>query len=182
MTGKERRNKILDEIKNSSAPVSGSKLASDFGISRQVVVQDIALLRTAGHDIISTNRGYILSASPSHTACTRVFKVLHTDDQIEDELCSIVDLGGTVLDVFVSHKTYGLIKAELNIRSRLNVREFLAEISSGKSRPLKNITESYHYHTVSAENHEILDMIHDALLERGFLAEIDAWDAEHIVG
>ena len=60
MTGSDRRQEILKNIKESDRPVSGSKLAKDYDVSRQVIVQDIALLRASGYDIISTNRGYVL--------------------------------------------------------------------------------------------------------------------------
>ena len=85
MTGSKRREEIINKIKSSTSPISGKALAQLYGVSRQVIVQDIALLRTAGYDIISTNRGYLLNA-PLTTS--RVFKVSHTDAQTEDELCS----------------------------------------------------------------------------------------------
>ncbi len=93
MTGSDRREDIILQIQKSTCPLSGTKLAALYHVSRQVIVQDIALIRAAGYDIISTNRGYILNAAVS---ASRVFKVKHTDEQLEDELCSIVDLGGTV--------------------------------------------------------------------------------------
>ena len=52
----------MDQIKNSDRPVSGSALAKTFQVSRQVIVQDIALIRAEGNNVISTNRGYILNA------------------------------------------------------------------------------------------------------------------------
>ena len=81
----------MDQIKNSDRPVSGSALAKTFQVSRQVIVQDIALIRAEGNNVISTNRGYILNAP--HTV-SRIFKVHHTDADLENELCGIVDLGG----------------------------------------------------------------------------------------
>ena len=87
MTGPERRTAIINQIKTSSAPVPGKALAAQYEVSRQVIVQDIALIRAAGHDIISTNRGYILHES--HLV-ERIFKVKHTDDQVEDELYTFV--------------------------------------------------------------------------------------------
>ena len=51
MTGSDRRQEILKNIKESDRPVSGSKLAKDYDVSRQVIVQDIALLRASGYDI-----------------------------------------------------------------------------------------------------------------------------------
>ncbi len=168
MTGSDRRQEILKNIKESDRPVSGSKLAKDYDVSRQVIVQDIALLRASGYDIISTNRGYVLEGQ---TCAERVFKVRHTDEQLETELCTIVDLGGQVKNVMVNHKVYGHIEAELGITSRRKVKEFLADIESGKSTPLKNITSDYHYHTVTADREETLGMIEEELRKLGFLVE-----------
>lgn len=168
MTGSQRRQEILKEIKDSQAPVSGSKLAKAYDVSRQVIVQDIALLRASGYDIISTNRGYVLEGQ---VCAERVFKVRHTDDQLEAELCAVVDLGGQVKNVMVNHKVYGHIEAELGITSRRKVKEFLEDIKSGKSTPLKNITSDYHYHTVTADSEETLDLIEDELRKLGFLVE-----------
>lgn len=168
MTGSERREAIVSRIKDSAAPVSGTALAASFGVSRQVIVQDIALIRAAGHDILSTNRGYIINEPRS---VTRVFKVKHTDEQVEEELNSIVDLGGCVRNVMVNHRVYGHLEAELNITSRRRVAEFLRDLESGKSSPLKNITSGYHYHTVEADSEETLDMIGEMLEEKGFLVE-----------
>lgn len=140
--------------------------AEAYDVSRQVIVQDIALIRASGYDIISTNRGYILGR-PS--AVSRTFKVRHTDEQLEEELYSIVDLGGTVRNVMVNHKVYGQMEALLHITSRRKAAEFIADIRSGKSSPLKNITSDYHYHTVDADSEETLDMIEEMLAEKGFL-------------
>ena len=94
VSGKERRKQILELIRQSFAPLSGARLGQLTGVSRQVVVQDIALLRTEGHEIISTARGYIL---PAEEKCvSRKFKVYHTDERMEEELNTIVDLGGAV--------------------------------------------------------------------------------------
>lgn len=168
MTGSDRRQEILKNIKENDRPVSGSKLAKDYDVSRQVIVQDIALLRASGYDIISTNRGYVLEGQ---TCAERVFKVRHTDEQLETELCTIVDLGGQVKNVMVNHKVYGHIEAELGITSRRKVKEFLEDIESGKSTPLKNITSDYHYHTVTADSEETLGMIEEELRKLGFLVE-----------
>ncbi len=168
LTGTERRDKIIERIRSSKTPVSGSALAECCEVSRQVIVQDIALIRAAGYDIISTHRGYILNAP--HTV-NRTFKVRHTDERMEEELCSIVDLGGCVVNVIVNHRVYGRMKAELGIRSRRNVMEFLQGIQSGKSSPLKNITSDYHYHMVEADCEKTLDMIEETLREKEFLVE-----------
>ena len=126
------------------------------------------MIRAAGYDILSTHRGYVLNAP--HTV-SRTFKVRHTDERMEEELCSIVDLGGCVVDVMVNHRVYGQMKARLGIRSRRNVTEFLQDIQSGKSSPLKNITSDYHYHMIEADNEKTLDMVEQLLREKGFLIE-----------
>lgn len=168
MTGSERRAGIIRQIQKSSKPVSGSELAKSYNVSRQVIVQDIALIRAKGYDIISTNRGYILNIPRS---VSRVFKVQHTDEELTDELYAIVDLGGCVENVMVNHKVYGHIEANLNISSRRKVYEFMNDIKNGKSSPLKNITSNYHYHTVSADSEETLDLIENELRQMGFLIE-----------
>lgn len=146
----------------------GKALAAEFDVSRQVIVQDIALIRAAGHDVISTNRGYVIQEEAS---ANRVFKVKHTDEQVEEELYAIVDLGGCVRNVMVNHKIYGHMEADLNITSRRKAAEFINGIRSGKSSPLKNITSDYHYHLVEADGEETLDLIEQVLREKGFLVE-----------
>lgn len=166
MTGEERRAEILNTIKMSKIPVSGTALAKKYNVSRQVIVQDIALLRAANVEISSTNRGYLIHFPAK---VTRVVKVFHTDEQIEDELNTIVDMGGRVLDVFIEHALYGHLEAKLAICSRRNVKEFVAEISSGIASPLKNLTCGYHSHTIEADSEEELDIVEEELNRRGYL-------------
>ena len=137
MTGSERRAKIIDIIRNSETPVPGRQLASVCGVSRQVIVQDMALIRTSGTRILSTSRGYVMNEP---AAVFRVFKVHHTDEQTEDELCCIVDLGGKILNVVVNHRVYGRMEAPLKISSRRKVKEFLDDIADRKIQP----AEKYH--------------------------------------
>ena len=166
--GDIRREKIIEIMSNQKEPVSGSDLAKKFSVSRQVIVQDIALIRAAGYEIISTNRGYILNQPK--TVC-RIFKVQHTDEQLEEEMNTIVDLGGCVDNVMIHHRVYGKMEAELALSSRRKVGAFMEDIRSGKSSPLKNITSNYHYHKVSADSEETLDLIEQELREKGFLVE-----------
>lgn len=168
MTGSERREKIISIIENSESPVPGRELASLCGVSRQVIVQDMALIRTSGRPVLSTSRGYVINEAPE---VSRVFKVRHTDEQIEDELSCIVDLGGRVCSVMVNHRVYGRVEAPLKISSRRKIREFMTDIAMGKSSPLKNITSDYHYHTIEAESEEVLDLIEEQLREKGYLVE-----------
>lgn len=165
MKAHDRRKAIVNLLLSSKEAVSGGKLSEEFGVSRQIIVQDITVLKGSGYDILSTHYGYIIQKSPLKE---RVFKVRHTTEQTEDELNLIVDLGGTVVDVFVWHKVYGKMSAQLNIFSRLHVKQFIEGVRTGKSTELMNITGGYHYHTIRAESDGILDKIGTALTERGY--------------
>ena len=123
MSGEERRNRLVAALRKNSAALPARELAQKYDVSRQVVVQDVALLRANGYDIIATNRGYILRNEGS---ITRVFKVHHTREDCADEMNLIVDTGGRIEDVFIFHKHYGVVRADLKIRSRRDVNVFMA--------------------------------------------------------
>lgn len=179
MTGEDRRNEMIKVIKEATTPISGTALAKKFQVSRQIVVQDIAILRAADYRIFSTPKGYILETAVQNVVLgqtdkqkgyTRVYHVSHSDEQIEEELNSIVDMGGRLIDVFVEHEIYGVIKADLPIHCRRHVQEFMEGILSGKSSPLKNLkTGGVHYHTVEADCEKTLDLIEGELRKKGFL-------------
>ncbi len=173
MSGQERREQILKILASSAEPVSGVELAKMLQVSRQIIVQDMALIRANGIDVMATNRGYVYHETKE---ASRVFKVIHTDEQVEEELNLFVDLGGKVEDVFVYHKVYGVIKAVMNIKSRRDVRKYMEDISSGKSTNLKNLTSNYHYHTITAEDEQTLDLIQEELQQKGFLAKLQDYE------
>ena len=163
----KRRKAIVNLLLASKTPISGGELSKQFNVSRQIIVQDITVLKGLGYEIFSTHHGYLLQKSP---LVERVFKLKHTTEQTEDELNSIVDLGGTVVDVFVWHKVYGKISATLNIFSRLHVKQFLEGVRTGKSTELMNITGGYHYHTVRADSEAVLDRIGETLQQKNYIA------------
>lgn len=170
MTGDERRKKIIEKIKKSEKPVPARQLAEEFKVSRQVIVQDMALIRAEGNEIIATNRGYVLKVAGVRE---REIKVHHTDAELEDEMNTIVDFGGMIRNVSIRHRIYGEIEVSLNINSRKKVKDFIENIKSGKSSPLKNITSDYHYHLIEAESDEILDSIEEELDKKGYLIKKD---------
>ena len=53
-----RRGRIVSDLVGSKKPLSGAALAKELGVSRQIIVQDIALLRANGHDIVVNHRVY----------------------------------------------------------------------------------------------------------------------------
>lgn len=167
MKAAERRKAIANLLLSENDAISGSVLSEKFGVSRQIIVQDISVLKGTGYEILSTHNGYMIQKSPLKE---RVFKLYHTSEQTEDELNLIVDLGGTVVDVFVWHKVYGKVEAKLNIFSRLHVKQFLEGVRIGKSTELMNITGGYHYHTVRGASEEVLNRIENGLEARGYIA------------
>lgn len=163
-----RRQKLLRILSASDHPVSGSSLARTLGVSRQVIVQDIALLRAVNANILATTRGYLLyNNQPS--ACHRIYCVNHSDEAIADELNTIVDNGGKVLDVIIEHDIYGQISANLILESRMDVENFCRLLKNTQAKPLNIIAGGVHYHTVEARSEVILDHIEQALKEKGYL-------------
>ena len=177
MKAGERREKLRKILAQSAVPVSGSALAKMLSVSRQIIVTDIAILRAEGFEIISTSQGYM---TPEPRQCKRIFKVHHTREECETELNLFVDCGAVVKDVFVSHRAYGLLRGELDIRSRLDVQAFLESIRSGKSTLLSSTTEGYHYHTLLAPSESVLDTIENRLWEMGFLAKTLDYEPEEL--
>lgn len=167
MDGKERREEILSILRNSKVAVSGSGLAKKLGVSRQVIVQDIALLRAVDKNILATSKGYMLFQSQEKYF--RCLTVMHTPEQIEDELLTIINLGGHVLDVIVAHDVYGQISVDLNIETVVDVRDFCQKISQSNSKPLNILADGMHMHTIEATSIEKLDRIEEALLTKGYL-------------
>lgn len=173
MTVKERHSEILRILKNSATPVSGSSLSKQLGVSRQIIVSDIESIRNDGHMVLSTSKGYVVIPTQY---VERVFKVYHTVDDTEKELNLIVDLGAEIKDVFIYHRVYNEIHANLNISSRHDVQVFCEGIKSGKSSPLLTVTNGYHYHTIVAKDAETLSMVEEELKKKGFLAPLTDYE------
>ena len=120
MTTAERRAEILAQL--GDTPVAARTLATRYGVSRQVIVQDIAVIRAAYPSVISTSRGYV--RQKTEPSCTREFKVRHGDDRSTQEMNLIVDCGGWIKTTSISHRVYGRVTVELDIHSRQDVLEF----------------------------------------------------------
>ena len=167
MKSDERRRSMINLLTASDRPISGGELAAYYGVSRQIIVKDIAILKARRYEICATHTGYIMQP---YLFKERIFKVYHSTEQTEDELNVIVDLGGTVVDVFVWHKAYGKMEAKLNISSKEQIKQFIENVRTGKSVELMHVTGGYHYHTVRADNEDVLDRIEAALSERNYIA------------
>ena len=171
-TAEDRRTRLLRLLQEQGAPLSGTALAKALGVTRQIIVQDIALIRAENHNILSTNKGYLYrDASAENTQPKRVIHVRHSTDQVLDEFLTVLDLGGTVLDVAVEHEIYGQIRADLLIETPQDAREFVDRLSRCRDNPLKVLTDDCHYHTITAPAEKLLDLIEAALRAKGMLLE-----------
>ncbi len=177
MSVSKRHEEMLRALKKSNKPLSGAALSEQFGVSRQIIVQDINRLKSEGHNILATARGYVLL--PDYEV-TRVLKVRHSVEDTARELFLIVDQGAEVRDVFIYHKVYGEIHGPLYISSRRDAEEFIEDMKTGKSSPLSTATSGYHYHTLVAKDESILDRVETELKKAGFLAELTDYEPESI--
>jgi transcriptional regulator of NAD metabolism len=171
MTADERRKNIITAIERSSEPLTGAQLAKAHNVSRQIIVQDIAILRAAGHEIIATPQGYMMMHTGQSKGISRVLAVKHNHDKIEDELTTIVDLGGRILDVIIEHPVYGEYKGRLMMSSRRDVKTYLEAMKKEGAEPLSALTEGVHLHTIEADSIQVLDRIEKVLREKGYLLD-----------
>ena len=170
MKALDRREKIVHLLKNSSQAISGTNLANDLNVSRQLIVGDIALLRASGKDIISTPKGYILNNNHDEEGyIVKIIACKHSKDFIEDELNLIVDEGGTIVNVIVEHSVYGQLTGDLHISSRRDVKDFMKKLSLVDVNPLSELTDGIHLHTIKVKNEEVFEELVKILKEKGYL-------------
>lgn len=172
MTNNARREAIISYLETKNTPINGTELAKHFHVSRQVIVQDIALLRAENRNILSTNKGYVLFHPQSKaTGVTAVLTVRHTAEDTLQEMRSIVDYGGQMLDVSVEHDLYGHIRVDLVINDLNDAMEFCHKMEQSSSKPLNELTEGCHYHTIKAPSEKALQLIRQELLQKNILIE-----------
>jgi transcriptional regulator of NAD metabolism len=169
MDAKERRNRLVEKLQKTGAPATGTALAHELGVSRQVIVGDIAILRAAGVEIYATPQGYLLPAARLPSAKTAKIACQHGWDKLADELAIIIDNGGKVLDVIVEHPIYGELKANLMLASRHDLAEFLHNLKNSGAEPLSAITGGVHLHTVEVPSPEVLARIEQELEQANIL-------------
>lgn len=156
----QRRIEIEKRLLNADIYLSGTMLAEEFNVSRQVIVQDIAILRAKGIHVMATPQGYIIPKAPKEGIKKVIKSSHHTLEELREELEIIVDNGGSVLDVIVEHDVYGEIKADLNITSKKEIKNFIKTLNSSVSKPLATVTNGVHFHTIEVKNeHDFEDII-----------------------
>lgn len=164
----ERRQALYTLLLEADRPISASSLAGRFSVSRQVIVNDIALLRAGGLSIIATPRGYLIQPEDSgiihHIVCRH-----ENPADMAEELNTIVDCGCSVLNVIVDHPIYGQLIGELCIASRFDVELFIERVRSADALPLSHLTEGVHTHTLSCPSEAAFARVEQLLQEKGIL-------------
>ncbi len=162
-----RRAAVLQTLQDANVPVSATKLAAQFGVSRQIIVGDIALLRAQGELIAATPRGYIITKDSTYLI--RTVACCHESHEMEQELNIIVDHGCVVRDVIVEHPVYGQLAGQLALKSRYDVQQFIIRVAESDAAPLSALTDGIHLHTLLCPDEESFLRVRDALQKDGFL-------------
>ncbi|NFF30932.1 transcription repressor NadR [Clostridium botulinum] len=170
MDSKQRREYIKETLNNSLEPRKGQEFASRLGVTRQIIVKDIAILRASGLNIIATPEGYIIPKNDKHLL-EKIITVCHNGNSIEEELQCIVKYGGIIKDVVVEHPIYGQIKSMIMVKTLYDVEKFIKKINNEKTKPLLSLTSGVHLHTIQCENEESLKEIIKKLKNKGYLIE-----------
>ena len=170
MDAASRRRAIADALSAGEGPVAASALGERFGVSRQIIVGDIALLRASGIEITATPRGYVLGTGGA-AGLRRTIACVHGFEGMERELNIMVDNGCTVLDVVIEHAVYGQLTGELHLKSRRDVQEFMARSREAGGSPLSTLTGGIHTHTLLCPDEASLRRTMDELRAAGMLLE-----------
>ena len=169
MRSEQRRQALLNILKNTTQPISATALAARFDVSRQVIVGDVALLRSAGEQISATPRGYVMGQERS--GLLRQIAVKHDTAQLEAELNAIVDHGCTVVDVIVEHPVYGQLVGTLQLANRYDVGQFINRCSGFSAHPLSNLTDGIHLHTLLCPDENAFLRVKEELGRQGVLLD-----------
>lgn len=172
MLGEQRRDELLTLLKRADTPITGSDLAKHANVSRQVVVNDMNLLKARNEPILATSQGYVyIQSEQIAERYTRKIVCSHGPEQTIEELFMIVDYGVTVENVIVEHPVYGEITASIMVSNRLEVEQFIAKVRETKAHFLSALTDGTHLHVISSTSEEGLDRAEDKLREAGILVE-----------
>ncbi|GIN87016.1 transcriptional regulator [Heyndrickxia sporothermodurans] len=170
LLGDSRREFLLNILMGSNEPITGGELANQAHVSRQVIVNDITLLKAKNEPIIATSQGYLyLKQSTKSNKIEKSIACFHTPEQAENELNLIVDHGVTVKDVKIEHPVYGDLTASIMVSNRREVKQFIDKIQNTNACYLSNLTQGIHIHTLVAENEQQLQDVEVALKKAGYL-------------
>ncbi len=169
--GEERRKRIVEWLTSTSAPITGSELSKRTNVSRQVIVQDISILKAKKHPIIATAQGYLYNQIKKPELAKRMIACKHDRDETREELYILVDHGLTVSQVIVEHAIYGEITASLMVSTRHDVERFCQRLDETNSSLLLELTDGVHLHLVEAASEAQIDHAIAELDKKGFLLD-----------
>ena len=167
MTSKKRREEIIKLLINNNSAIKGTKLAELFSVTRQIIVKDIAILRAEGKNIIATPDGYILNKDINKVKT--IIAVNHNSKETMEELEIVVKYGGMIEDVIIEHPLYGELRGNLMIKNLNDLYKFEKKYNNNNAKPLSNLTNGIHLHTIAADSEDNIEEIKRELKERGFL-------------
>ncbi|KKE80171.1 transcription repressor NadR [Oceanobacillus caeni] len=170
LSSSERQELIIHSLKGANKPITGTEFARKANVSRQVIVQDVSLLKAKGEPIVATSQGYIyLNEKESENKEKMVIVCRHSPEQTPEELFLIVDHGVTLKDVIIEHPVYGDLTASLRISNRFEANQFLQKIKNTKASYLSNLTDGVHLHTIEADSIKKLESVCIDLERAGIL-------------
>ncbi|QGQ47400.1 transcription repressor NadR [Metabacillus sediminilitoris] len=173
LSGEDRRTLLLELLSEADKPITGGDLANRTNVSRQVIVQDISLLKAKNYPIIATSQGYVFlkESDSQNKIIERIIACNHAPEQAIEELTMIVDHGVIVKDVIVEHQVYGELTASIMVGNRNDVKEFVKKIENNSAAYLSQLTNGLHLHTLQADSLEKLDRACEELKKAGFLMQ-----------
>jgi transcriptional regulator of NAD metabolism len=171
MSATARQQLIMNRLQQTEHPITGSEFATQTNVSRQVIVQDVSILKAKGKPIIATSQGYMLMNQNEADIVRSVIICNHTAAQTLEELQIIVDHGVTVKDVIVEHAVYGDITASIRVSNRAEVNHFVKQIDDSNATYLSTLTAGIHLHTLEAAKTEQIEAACSALKEAGILVD-----------
>lgn len=169
MDGVNRRELILSKLELAEKPISASRFAEKFKVSRQIIVGDVALLRASGYEIVATARGYVMEKEREKQGILRKIACQHIPEQTEEELMTILSFGGEVIDVIVEHPIYGELTGGLHVSTEKEAKDFLKNYEKSQASLLSELTAGVHLHTIRCEDEATFKQIKEALAQKKIL-------------
>lgn len=170
----KRRERLIAALKGRERgdALPGGALARLLGVSRQAVVQDIAVLRAAGAPIFPSPRGYLWTPDDGRGDRPQLrgrVAVRHRPEETGAELHALVGCGVRVVDVVVEHPLYGELRGYLDLSTAAEVDAWLDALGRHQASVLSVLTGGVHLHTLEADEPLALAEARGRLKAMGFL-------------
>lgn len=165
----ERRDAIVKWLLDEANPITGSELAKRSNVSRQVIVQDMSILKAKGEPIFATAQGYLYLNQEEKSKVQQLVAVQHSPQQTAEELYIFVDCGLTVINVTIEHSIYGELTGAMHVSNRQEVDSFCLNLQQTKASLLSELTNGVHLHLVEGSHRKQIDQALEKLKRKGFL-------------